>query len=32
MDAQTNPVTGIVEYGSSLSLPGIATNTKHYAS
>ena len=32
MDAQTHPVTGVTEYGSSLSLPGIATNTKHYAS
>lgn len=31
VDAQTNPITNTAEYGSVLSLPGIAATTKHYA-
>lgn len=31
VNGQTNPVTGVTEYGSVLSLPGIGASTKHYA-
>ena len=31
VNAQTHPVTGVAEYGSALTLPGIAESSKHYS-